>query len=126
MAQRTVAGPSPRQSQTNRAGKTDPGQAHGRRQPAHHPSSQDRRAFQEAGAFHRGSRRAGKSQRTIMAALGNTATTLTTKGIREDLEDTIYRVAPTKTPFQNNIGNGGKATNTYHEWQLEAPDAPSA
>lgn len=60
-----------------------------------------------------------------MSAIANTATTLTTKGIREDLEDTIYRVAPTKTPFSNNIGNSGKATNTYHEWQLETPDAPS-
>lgn len=61
-----------------------------------------------------------------MTALNNTATTLSTKGIREDLEDTIYRVAPTKTPFQNNISNGGKATNTYHEWQTEVPDAPSS
>lgn len=60
-----------------------------------------------------------------MTAITNTATTLTTKGIREDLEDTIYRVAPSKTPFQANIGNSGKATNTYHEWQTENLDTPA-
>lgn len=54
-----------------------------------------------------------------MAAVTGTATTLTTIGIREDLEDTIYRVAPSKTPFSNNVGGAGKATATYHEWQLE-------
>lgn len=54
-----------------------------------------------------------------MSAVSGTATTLTTKGIREDLEDTIYRVAPNKTPFSNNVGNSGKATNTFHEWQTE-------
>lgn len=61
-----------------------------------------------------------------MTAIANTATTLTTKGIREDLEDTIYRVAGSKTPFQNNIGSSGKAAATYHEWQLESLAAPSA
>ncbi len=60
-----------------------------------------------------------------MTALAQTATTLTSKGIREDLEDTIYRVAPSKTPFQNNISAGGKATGTYHEWQVEGLDTPS-
>ena len=60
-----------------------------------------------------------------MAAPTNTATTLTTKGIREDLEDTIYRVAPEKTPFSSSIGDA-KATNTYHEWQTEVLDTPSA
>jgi hypothetical protein len=39
-----------------------------------------------------------------MTAISNTATTLTTKGIREDLEDNIYRVAASKTPFTKNIG----------------------
>lgn len=61
-----------------------------------------------------------------MTAISGTATTLTTKGIREDLEDTIFRVAPSKTPFQNNIGNSGKASNTFHEWQTETLAAPSA
>lgn len=61
-----------------------------------------------------------------MTAISGTATTLTTKGIREDLEDVIYRVAPSKTPFQNNIGSAGKATATFHEWQTETLAAPSA
>lgn len=39
-------------------------------------------------------------------------------GIREDLEDTIYRVAPEETPFTSNIGTV-KVSNTYHEWQTE-------
>src|ERR1700761_1831692 len=60
-----------------------------------------------------------------MTAIANTATTLTSVGIREDLENTIYRVAPFKTPFQANIGTATKATNTYHEWQTEGLDTPS-
>lgn len=59
-----------------------------------------------------------------MPAPTNTATTLTQVGIREDLEDTIYRVAPEKTPFTNSIGKT-KAAQTYHEWQTENLDAPS-
>jgi len=61
-----------------------------------------------------------------MSAISNTATTLTTKGIREDLENNIYRVAASKTPFTKNIGSSGKATSTYHEWQTETLAAPSA
>ena len=64
-----------------------------------------------------------------MAAPTNTATTLTQKGIREDLEDIISRVAPEETPFSNNIGGRKAAKNTYHEWQLEdlaSPDADNA
>lgn len=60
-----------------------------------------------------------------MSAISNTATTLTTKGIREDLEDNIYRVAASKTPFTKNIGSV-KATATFHEWQTETLAAPSA
>lgn len=60
-----------------------------------------------------------------MTAIANTATTLTTKGIREDLEDNIYRVAASKTPFSKNIGKS-KATQTFHEWQTETLAAPSA
>jgi hypothetical protein len=59
-----------------------------------------------------------------MTAISGTATTLTTKGIREDLEDTIWRVAASKTPFQSNIGGGSKATQTFHEWQTETLAAP--
>lgn len=53
-----------------------------------------------------------------MAAPTNTATTLTTIGIREDLENVIYRVAPEEVPFTANIGTA-KATNTKHDWQTE-------
>jgi hypothetical protein len=60
-----------------------------------------------------------------MTAIANTATTLTSQGIHEDLENTIYRVAPFKTPFQANIGTSPKATNTYHEWQTEGLETPS-
>lgn len=53
-----------------------------------------------------------------MALPTNTATTYSNVGIREDLSDVIYRVAPEETPFTNNIGRS-KATATFHEWQTE-------
>ena len=53
-----------------------------------------------------------------MAAPTNTVTTVNNIGIREDLENDIYRVAPEKTPFTSNIGKT-KATSTFHEWQTE-------
>jgi len=53
-----------------------------------------------------------------MAAPTNTVTTVNNIGIREDLEDDIYRVAPEKTPFTSNI-KGVKAKSTFHEWQIE-------
>lgn len=54
-----------------------------------------------------------------MALPSNTHTTYANVGIREDLSDQIYRIAPEETPFTNNIGRG-KATATYHEWQTQA------
>lgn len=60
-----------------------------------------------------------------MTAITNTASTLTTKGIREDLEGNIYRVAASKTPLTKNLGSV-KATATFHEWQTETLAAPSA
>ncbi|MFA6043625.1 MAG: DUF5309 family protein [Phycisphaerales bacterium] len=54
-----------------------------------------------------------------MTAPTNTITGATPNiGVREDLEDTIYRVAPEETPFISNIGTK-KASATYHEWQTE-------
>lgn len=41
-----------------------------------------------------------------------------TKGIREDLADIIYNIAPTDTPFMSNVGKGS-ASGTYHEWQTD-------
>lgn len=54
-----------------------------------------------------------------MTAPTNTVTSATPNvGVREDLEDTIYRVAPEETPFVSNIGTTS-ASNIYHEWQTE-------
>jgi hypothetical protein len=54
-----------------------------------------------------------------MTAPTNTVTSATPNvGVREDLEDNIYRVAPEETPLTSNIGST-KATNVYHEWQTE-------
>lgn len=60
-----------------------------------------------------------------MAVPSNTHQTYQAVGIREDLADVIYRVAPEETPFINAAGRG-KATNTYHEWQIEDLAAASA
>lgn len=60
-----------------------------------------------------------------MAAPTNTVTTVNNIGVREDLEDDIYRIAPEKTPFTSNIGKT-KAKSVYHEWQTEALAAPDA
>src|SRR6185312_11254117 len=116
MAQRKSQGRRPVESAaTIRVAKAHARQTGGQRgarkrppQPHHPPVEQER-------THHRRGGRAPQSERTIMTAIANTATTLTTKGIHEDLESTIYRVAPFKTPFQANIGAAPKATNTYHE-----------
>lgn len=39
-------------------------------------------------------------------------------GIREDLSDVIYNIAPTETPVLNNAGRG-KANQTFIEWQTD-------
>lgn len=55
-----------------------------------------------------------------MAAPTNTITSVTPNvGMREDLENVIYRVAPEETPFSGAIGSA-KATNILHEWQTES------
>ena len=46
-------------------------------------------------------------------------------GIREDLVDVIYDVSPVDTPFLS-MAAQIKATNTYHEWQVDALAAASA
>lgn len=60
-----------------------------------------------------------------MAAEANTLVEAGTVGIREDLENDIYRVAPEETPFSNNIGKM-KIKGTYHEHQTEDLAAPNA
>lgn len=46
-------------------------------------------------------------------------------GIREDLADIIYDISPMETYFTSTIAKG-KATNTLHDWQTDALDAPVA
>ena len=46
-------------------------------------------------------------------------------GIREDLEDVIYDISPMDTYFFTNASRG-KATNTLHDWQVDALAAPGA
>ena len=45
--------------------------------------------------------------------------TYDTIGIREDLQDAIYDISPTTTPFMSTIGKS-TASNTYHEWQTDS------
>ena len=47
-----------------------------------------------------------------------TMLTYDTEGRREDLQDAIYDISPTSTPFMSTIGRT-KAKATYHEWQVD-------
>ena len=61
-----------------------------------------------------------------MAAPTNAVTTVTPNvGIREDLENKIWRVSPEETPFIEAIGSV-KCTSTFHEHQTESLTAASA
>ena len=57
--------------------------------------------------------------------IGSAGSAVPNIGIREDLEDTIYRVAPEETPLTSNVGTA-KASQVYHEWQTETLAAASA
>jgi hypothetical protein len=59
-----------------------------------------------------------------MALLGNTFTTYSAVGLREDLSDIIYNISPTETPFMTAIARE-KSTAVYHEWQTDALEAPN-
>ncbi len=48
-----------------------------------------------------------------------TLDTYSTVGIREDLQDAIYDISPTTTPFMSTIGRT-KAKATVHEWQTDS------
>ncbi len=61
-----------------------------------------------------------------MTAPSNTTTTLVSVGNREDLVNTIYRVAPEETPFISQIGTDDSATAVTHEWQTETLASPDA
>ena len=54
-----------------------------------------------------------------MAQPTNTFDSYDAKGIREDLQDIIFDVSPSDTPFYSSAAKV-KATNTYHEWQTDA------
>ena len=45
--------------------------------------------------------------------------TYQTVGIREDLADIIYSIAPTETPFMSGVAKTS-ATNTSHQWQTDS------
>lgn len=54
-----------------------------------------------------------------MAQLSNTFDSYDAVGIRESLEDIIYDISPSDTPFYSTCQKV-KATNTLHEWQTDA------
>ncbi len=54
-----------------------------------------------------------------MAMLTSATNTYSAIGIREDLQDVVYRIDPEDTPLQANIATDGKATSTKHEWQTQ-------
>lgn len=58
-----------------------------------------------------------------MAAPTNTVTSLDNIGVREDLEDDVYRLAPEETVLTSAIGKS-KCTNIYHEWQIRSLASP--
>lgn len=60
-----------------------------------------------------------------MAQPTNTFDSYDSIGNREDLFDKIYNVDPDETPFLSKIGKVS-ASNTYHEWQTDQLDSPSA
>lgn len=53
-----------------------------------------------------------------MSIVANTYTAFDAIGIREQLSDIIYNIAPTDTPFMSAIKKG-KADNVYFEWQTD-------
>ena len=54
-----------------------------------------------------------------MAQPTNTFDSYDAVGIREDLEDVIYDISPSETPFYTACSKV-KASNTYHEWQTDS------
>ena len=54
-----------------------------------------------------------------MAQVTGTYSVYDAKGLREDLSDIIYSIAPTETPFMSGIGKE-KATAVLHEWQTDS------
>lgn len=61
-----------------------------------------------------------------MTMATNAQNTFNAKGIREDLEDVVYRIDPDKTPFLSNLTTDVIGTATKHEWQTQGLTAPAA
>lgn len=60
-----------------------------------------------------------------MAMATNAQNTFNAVGIREDLEDVVYRIDPDKTPFLSNLVTDVVGTATKHEWQTQGLTAPA-
>ena len=52
-----------------------------------------------------------------MAAPTNTYTTFNLRGNKEDVDNVIYNLDPTATPFVSGLGSGVKVDARNHEWQ---------
>ena len=60
-----------------------------------------------------------------MAASANTQQVYSSIGVREDLENNVYKVTANRTPFTNMIGDA-PVTQPFHEWQTYTQRAPAA
>lgn len=54
-----------------------------------------------------------------MTQATNTFDTYDAVGIREDLQDVIYSISPTETPFMSSAARE-QVKNTFHEWQTDS------
>lgn len=61
-----------------------------------------------------------------MSYLAGSFKTTDAIGNREDLEDLIYNISPTETPFMSQIAGRSKCKATYHEWQVDSLAAAAA
>jgi len=60
-----------------------------------------------------------------MATISGVAKTYDLVGKKEDIEDIIYDISPTDTPFLSSIGTS-KAKSTVHQWQQDKLASPAA
>jgi hypothetical protein len=60
-----------------------------------------------------------------MATITGVAKTYDLVGKKESVEDIIYDISPTDTPFLSSIGTS-KANATLHQWQQDKLDSPAA
>ncbi|NIT13992.1 MAG: hypothetical protein GTN99_07065 [Candidatus Dadabacteria bacterium] len=54
-----------------------------------------------------------------MTQVTGTFDTFSAVGEREDLQDVIYNISPTETPFLSNAARM-QATAVFHEWQTDS------